>query len=256
MWIAELAILLALACAGLIALGYLAQTWMIFPSHLVAEAAVELPTAATRFTIATPDGERLAALRLPSADAAGRARPLILGFGGNGWNAQTMGLLLHRLLPDHDVVVAYYRGYRPSTGRPSAAAIMADALTVHDRVARLSGVIAVGFSIGSAIAAHLAAERPLAGLVLVTAFDSLRKLAHYHYPWAPVRLLLRHRIETAELVRRVKAPTAVITAERDAVVPASRSRPVLEAVQHMVYQHAVAGAGHNDIYDLLTSPRP
>ncbi len=60
---------------------------------------------------------------------------------------------------------------------------MADALTVHDRVARLSGVIAVGFSIGSGIAAHLAAERPLSGLVLVTAFDSLAELAHHHYAW-------------------------------------------------------------------------
>ena len=55
--------------------------------------------------------------------------------------------------------------------------------------------------------------------------DSLAALADHHYPWAPVRLLLRHLIETAELLGRVDAATPVITAERDTIVPATRSRP-------------------------------
>jgi pimeloyl-ACP methyl ester carboxylesterase len=209
------------------------QTRIVFPAYLVRGASIELPAETKRFVIPTQDGERLAAVRLPAAERGGGSRPLILGFGGNAWNAEAMGLILHELIRDHDVVVAHYRGYRPSSGRPNAAGIMADALTVHDRVAEPSGVIAVGFSIGSGIAAHLAAERSLAGLVLVTPFDSLAALARHHYPWAPVRLL-RHRIETAQLLRRVDAPTAVITAERDTIVPASRSQPVIEAAQHLV----------------------
>jgi uncharacterized protein len=249
MWIAKLAISLAGAYAVLIALAYLMQTWMVFPTYLVGGGSNELPAGAARFTIPTPDGERLAAVRLPAAEGAGSNRPLILGFGGNAWNAEAMALLLHRLIVDHDVVVAHYRGYPPSTGRPSAADIMADALTVHDSVAAPSGIIAVGFSIGSGIAAHLAAERSLSGLALVTPFDSLAALGRYHYALAPVGLLLRHRIETAELLRRVDAPTAVITAERDTIVPASRSEPVLEAARHIVYWAIVSGAGHNDLYD-------
>ena len=85
--------------------------------------------------------------------------------------------------------------------------------------------------------------------MLVTPFDSLTALARHHYPWAPVRLLLRHQIETAELLRRVEAATAVITAERDTIVPAARSRAVIEAARHLVYCAVVPGAGHNDIYD-------
>jgi pimeloyl-ACP methyl ester carboxylesterase len=249
MWIAKLAISLAGAYAVLIALACLMQTWMVFPTYLVGSASNELPAGAARFTIPTPDGERLVAVRLPAAEGAGSTKPLILGFAGNAWNAQAMALLLHRLLLDHDVVVAHYRGYPPSSGRPSAVDIMADALTVHDNVTAPSGVIAVGFSIGSGMAAHVAAERSLSGLVLVTPFDSLAALGRYHYAWAPVGLLLRHRIETAELLRRVDAPTAVITAERDTIVPASRSEPVLEAAQHTVYRAIVSGAGHNDLYD-------
>jgi pimeloyl-ACP methyl ester carboxylesterase len=248
MSIAELSVVLVIAGAALVVLASLVQTWMVFPTYLVGAASSELPAEAARFAIPTPDDKRLAAVRLPAADRGG-GRPLILGFGGNAWNAEAMALLLHELIPDHDVVVAHYRGYRPSSGRPSAAKIMADALIVHDHVAEAPGVIAVGFSIGSGIAAHLAAERSLAGLVLVTPFDSLAALARNHYPCAPVRLLLRHRIETAELLRRVAAPTAVITAERDTIVPVNRSLPVIQAARHLVYTAAVPGAGHNDLYD-------
>jgi pimeloyl-ACP methyl ester carboxylesterase len=222
--------------------------------YLVEAASSELPAEAVQFTIPAPDGGRLAAVRLRAADRGVGSRPFILGFGGNAWNAEAMALLLHWLIPDHDVVVAYYRGYRPSSGRPSAAKIMADALTVHDRVAEPPGVIAVGFSVGSGIAAYLAAERSLKGLVLVTPFDNLAALARHHYPWAPVRLPLRHRIETAELLGRVEAPTAVIRAERDTTVPTARSRPVIEAARHLVCGAVVPGAGHNDIYDAPQFP--
>jgi pimeloyl-ACP methyl ester carboxylesterase len=247
-WIAEFAIFLGIACVALGVLAYLMQTWMVFPTYLVRGTSNELPADAGRFTIPTPDGERLAAVRLPAACRSGGSRPLILGFGGNAWSAEAMALVLHRLIPDHDVVVAHYRGYPPSSGRPSAAKIMTDALTIHDYVADSPGVIAVGFSIGSGIATHLAAERSLTGLVLVTPFDSLAAVAREHYPWAPVRLL-RHRIETAEMLRRVAAPTAVIAAEWDTVVPALRSQSVFDAAQHLVYRAVVPGAGHNDLYD-------
>jgi pimeloyl-ACP methyl ester carboxylesterase len=221
MWIADLAIFLAVGCAVLTALAYLMQTRMVFPTHLVQGSSSELPAGAVHFEILTPDDERLAALRLPSAVRGGGSRALILGFRGNPCNAEALALLLHVLIPNHGVVVAYYRGYRPSSGRPSAGKIMADAVTIHDHVAVPPDVIAVGFSIGSGIAAYLGADRRLAGLALVTPFDSLAALARHHYPGAPVKLLLRHRIETAELLRRVDAPIAVIIAERDTIVPAS-----------------------------------
>ena len=99
MWIEKLAIFLAVGCAALAVLAYLVQTRMVFPTHLVQAASNELPAAAVRFDIPTPDGERLAALRLPSAVQGGGSRTLILGFGGNAWNAEAMALLLHRLKP-------------------------------------------------------------------------------------------------------------------------------------------------------------
>ena len=80
-------------------------------------------------------------------------RTLILGFAGNAWNSEDAATYLHDLYPDADVVAFHYRGYRPSTGSPSAEALIEDAPLVYDfAVARLppERTVAVGFSIGTA----------------------------------------------------------------------------------------------------------
>ena len=82
----------------------------------------------------------------------------MLGFGGNAWNAEVMALTLHMLFPHRDVVAPHYRGYAPSSGRPSAQALFSNSLAIFDhlRQTQASGpIIAIGFSIGSGVAAYL-----------------------------------------------------------------------------------------------------
>ena len=105
-----------------------------------------------------------------------------------------MALSLHGLFPDHEVVAFHYRGYGPSSGSPTADALLADSLVIFDDLLQAGArerVITIGFSIGAGVAAYLAAHRPVAGLILVTPFHSLELLAQDLYWWAPVRLLLR-----------------------------------------------------------------
>jgi uncharacterized protein len=63
-----------------------------------------------------------------------------------------------------------------------------------------------------------------------------------------VGLLFRHRMPTIEFVRGSTVPTALILAERDAVVPPWRSAPLRPAIKNLVFEQTVV-AGHNDIYD-------
>ena len=82
-----------------------------------------------------------------------------------------MALYLHGLFPDRTVVTFHYRGYAASSGRPSAEALLSDSLLIFDQLQQAHArerVIAVGFSIGSGVAAYLARHRPAAGLILVT----------------------------------------------------------------------------------------
>src|SRR4028119_485330 len=101
---------------------------------------------------------------------AGRGAPPLLGVAGSAWKAEAMALYLHGLFPDREVAAFHYRGYAPSTGRPSAQALLADSVLVFDRLQQAHasgrGVVAVGFSIGAGVAAHLARHRPVAGLGL------------------------------------------------------------------------------------------
>ncbi|HEY0112921.1 MAG TPA: alpha/beta hydrolase [Allosphingosinicella sp.] len=249
MWALKLLLIpIFLYLAILVAL-YFGQTSMIFPARAV-QGAGPLPPGAQPLSVETADGETLRGLHIPPS-RAGKGT-LVLGFGGNAWNAQAAADYLHNLYPEADVVVFHYRGYRPSTGKPSGAALMADAPLVLDAAfARLrpTRTVAVGFSIGSGVAASLAGKRPLAGLILVTPFDSLAGVGAGHYPWLPVRLLFRHEMKPARWLAETATPTAILAGETDTLIPPARTDALRRATRNLVYDRTISGSGHNDIYD-------
>ncbi len=250
-WLIKIGISLIVLYAAAVVLLYVAQTWLIFPTGLAGRGAPQLPEVAERLEFTSADGYRLVGLHVPPLGEESDNPALIIGFGGNAWNADALALYLHNLYPEHHIATAHYRGYAPSTGRPSASAILDDALVVHDALAdRLDTdeIVPVGLSIGAGPAGRIAAERPVAGVILVTPFDSLSALARHHYPWVPVEPFLRHRMPIAETVARTEVPAAVITAQYDSIVPAERSEPVIRAAHHLVMNRQVQGANHNDLY--------
>lgn len=228
---------------------FFAQTSAIFPAGQVAPEP-PLPPTAERLSLAAASGDRLAGVHIPPV-RAGAERTLVLGFGGNAANAGGTALMLHDLYPDADVAAFYYRGYPPSAGEPGAAALQADALLIDDFLrARLrpARTILAGFSVGSGVASYLAAHRPVDGLILVTPFDSLAGVAAGHYPWLPVRLLLRHQMEPAADLHGAALPVAIIAGGRDTLIPAARTDALRHALARLVFDRTIAGAGHNDIY--------
>ncbi len=226
------------------------QTRLVFPAHAVGPAG-PLPRGAIRISAETSDGNTLHGIHIPAVSAARTPRTLVLGFGGNAWNGADVAAQLHQSFPQAEVVVFHYRGYAPSTGRPSATALLADAPLVHDiAVERIKPdrTIAVGFSIGSAVAASLAGRRPLDGLILVTPFDSLKAAASDLYPWLPVAALFEHELNTAAYLKDAGVPVAMISGDRDTLIRPARTQALRQQVSNLVYDRTIAGAGHNDIY--------
>ena len=225
------------------------QSHLIFPTHAVPEAG-PWPPGAERLSVKSAEGDQLTGIRIP-ADEPANPPTLILGFGGNAWNAQDVAEYLHELFPDEEVMAFHYRGYAPSEGKPSAEALLADAPLVYDRAVeqvKPGRVVAIGFSIGSGVAARLAAERKVDGLILVTPFDSLKAVAQAMYPWLPIGPIFDHEIDAASAVEKVEVPVAVIAAERDEIVPGERTDALKEHIPNLVFEQTVARAGHNDIY--------
>ncbi len=251
MWLLKLFLLLVITYTAVVLVMYATQTRLLFPTGLAAVPGRSLPPSSVRLEVATPDGEKLLGVSIPPA----RDRPgdslVILGFGGNAWNAEDLAVYLHGLFPDAEVVAFHYRGYRPSTGRPSAAGLLADAPVVYDYVRSIIGtkrVVVVGLSIGTGVAAHLASQRSLDGMILISPFDSLEALAREHFSWVPVGWLLRHHMPTLELVHGLTTPIAIITAGGDTIIAPRRTEAVRRAVPALVLDRTIAGAGHNDLY--------
>lgn len=181
------------------------------------------------------------------------AAPALIYFGGNAESVEGNAAEFASAFPNHAVYLVNYRGYGGSTGAPSEKGFFADAEAVHDAIAArhpARGIAVIGRSLGSGVATYLAAVREVERLVLVTPFDSLVNVAAEHYRWLPVGLLLRERFESVERIRAgaVRAPTMIVIATDDEVVPALRGEALAAAFpagQAQVLR--LTGARHNSV---------
>lgn len=119
MWALKLLVVLVAAYAAAVLIAFAAQTWLLFPTGLAGGQAI-LPRAAERIAFGTPGGERLQGVRIPSAAGSGEDRTVVLGFGGNAWNAENMASYLHELYPEAEIVAFHYRGYLRASRRDGA----------------------------------------------------------------------------------------------------------------------------------------
>jgi pimeloyl-ACP methyl ester carboxylesterase len=173
----------------------------------------------------------------------------VVYFGGNAEDVSQSLAPLADAFPDRALYLMHYRGYGGSTGTPSEAALVADALQLFDRThAQHANIVVIGRSLGSGVAVQLASARPAERLVLVTPYDSLQELAARQFPYVPVRWLLRDRFESGTYAMKITAPTLLIAAENDDVIPRS-STDALHArfAPGVASLRVVPGTGHNTI---------
>ena len=239
-----LAVVLAggLAYGALCGLLFLRQRSLLyFPQPRAADAPGEL--LALPITGGPPEARVLVTVRRRPGPKA------LLYFGGNAEDVAGQLPLLAAAFPEHSLYLQHYRGYGGSSGQPSERALFADALALFDRVRPDHGQIAVvGRSLGSAVAVHLAAHRPVDRLVLVTPFDSIEAVAARHYPLVPVGLLLQDKYRSDRAAPRVGAPTLLIAAERDEVIPRANTDALLSSFRPGVASLVVLPVdGHNAV---------
>ena len=143
---------------------------------------------------------------------------------------------LARALPEAGLAVLLfdYRGYGGNPGSPTEEGLARDVRAARAFLVEEAGVppdrlLYFGESLGAAVVTELATEHPPAGLVLRSPFVDLAAVAAVHYPFLPVRALLRDRFPVAEQVARVDVPTTVVYGSADSIVPPSQSRAVAAA---------------------------
>ena len=237
---------LVLILFGSLAIGYLAlcgalyffqRSLIYFPSPASGDDGTQiitLPAGTARILVSTLpiDGPRA-----------------LVYFGGNAEDVSLNMPSFSAGFPDSAIYLLHYRGYGGSSGKPSEKALFADALAVFDEAhSKHPDVEVVGRSLGSGIAIYVASLRPVARLVLVTPFDSLQELASLRFPYFPVRWLLLDKFESWRFAPRVTAPTLIIAAEHDEIVPRANTELLRSRFKSGIASFKVLpDTGHNSI---------
>jgi len=175
-------------------------------------------------------------------------RAAIVYYGGNAEDVAKNLPAFEAAFPRHSLYLLHYRGYGGSEGTPSEANLYADALALFDHASRRhQRVIVVGRSLGSGLAVRVASVRRVARLVLVTPYASIVGIAADQYPWAPVSLILRDRYESFRYAPRVRAPTLVIVADADQLIPRASSEQLLQCFAPGVARLVVLPGDHSSV---------
>jgi fermentation-respiration switch protein FrsA (DUF1100 family) len=240
---------LGLVLGGLIlSLPFLTNALLYFPLRALEQTPRDAGLAFAELEIPTEDGERLHGWWIPCE--GGRASLLL--FHGNAGNISHR--LLHaRLLVDAglSVLLFDYRGYGRSTGRADEAGTYRDARAARAALLRQEGVDAkhllyLGESLGGAVALALALEAPPRGLVLQSAFTSVRDMARLHYPFVPGGLV-PDAYPSSRRIGELRAPLLVLHGDRDDIVPLAHGRALYDAAPEPKRLHVFPGLGHNDL---------
>lgn len=248
---------LLLCWLGFAAFLYFSQESLLYqpkPVDSLAEAElVNTLPGVDVFMVNTPDGQTLSGWYLPRKHGRGLA-PALVYFGGNAEDAADF-MKQAADFSNLSLVAVNYRGYGRSTGKPSQAALMADAVAVYDQAASATGgrCIVMGRSLGAGLAVHVAAERDVLGAVLVTPYDSLLAAAKENYPFMPLSLLLRDHYDMLPDAARARAPMLTLTASQDGVISPERGKALFDAWAGPDKTYVrVPSAGHNDIQTFTT----
>jgi hypothetical protein len=150
----------------------------------------------------------------------------------------------------YNVLAFDYRGFGRNAGTPSEAGVYEDALTAYRHLTEKVGVpperiVLGGRSLGTAVAVELATRVPSAGLLLLSAIDSVPAAASRFYFWAPISLLASQRFDSMAKAPRIGIPVLQVHAPGDFLIPVDAARALFRLFPGRKVMLELPG-GHND----------
>ncbi len=192
--------------------------------------------------IKTETDTHISALYLPNP----KAEFIILYSHGNAEDIGNIRFLLERFNLNGFSVFAYdYQGYGTSGGRPSETKAYQDIEAAYQYITNQlkihpDRIIAMGRSIGSAVATHLACQYQIAGLILESPLTSAFRVIT-HIPLSPI-----DKFNNFRNIKNIYCPVLIIHGTDDRIIPIWHGRKLFEKANEPKFNLWVENAGHND----------
>ena len=247
-WPAVLAVTVVTLWSGSVGCLWINESRLVFMAR---SSRVPAPIPASDvFRLTTSDGVRLDAVSL-TAERPSAYWILFCPPSGRTIHGYLRRQLESLRAAGYNVLAFDYRGFGRNPGSPSESGLYADAETAYRHLTRELGVpperiILAGRSLGSAVAVELATRVPSAGLLLLSAIDSVPATASRIYFWAPVSLLASQRFDSIAKAPRVTVPVVQVHATRDSMVPVAAARALFGRFPGRKVMVELPG-GHNDV---------
>ena len=182
---------------------------------------------------------------------ASRPKGCVLYFHGNrkniSWYARYAPMFTRE---GYEVWMIDYPGFGKSTGALNEQVLHAYALQLY-RLARKTysadSILIYGKSMGTGIAARLAAYEPARQLILETPYYSFASVGAHFLPIYPVERMMHIRLPTYEFLPAVRMPILILHGTDDGLIPysnASRLKPLLKPTDRFI---TIEGGSHNDL---------
>ena len=252
---------------AVILLGRLPDHLILFPSRAPIDAG-----GAVRKTIPFENGElELWTAQSHRALEKDGADIYVLRFYGNADRADRWVAAEAEEWNDRAVEIwgMNYPGFGGSTGPARLSRIGPAALAAFDEIKRQAAdrpIVLFGTSLGATVALHVAAQRPVAGLILHNP-PALREMILRQFGWwnlwlfaGPIALQIPRELDSIANGKAIHAPAIFLLAEKDEIVAPRYHRLVVDAYAGQKRVISLPGAYHNtpiegtalaDLYDAL-----
>ncbi len=244
-------LVLVLLLGTVIAMLWALQRQLIyFPDPTSVPPAADVIPGARDVTLHTADGLELGAWFVPADPTADTGMAVLVAPGNAGNREGRAGLAEVLSGRGLAVLLMDYRGYGGNPGSPSEDGLAADADAAAVALQELGypaqRTIYFGESLGTGVVAALQTRHPPAGIVLRSPFTDLGDVGAHHYPWLPVRTLIRDRFPVVDHLADSEVPVTVIYGLRDSVIPSELSVRVADQAPSLAERVVFAKADHND----------
>lgn len=242
--------ILGLAVLVIVLWTQLEKRYIFFPTSEIEATPDQVGLNYEEVFFTTEDGLQLHGWFLP-----GRGDVTWLWFHGNGGNIshriEELALFHQRLGVNQ--FIFDYRGYGRSDGRASEQGTYRDSRAALEYLRNRPDVdqgkiVYFGRSLGSAVAAELAANRAPLGMVLVSPFASIRDMARISFPNLPFHWLVRNKYNSLAQIKGCQCPVLILHGAQDDLVPLSQGMKLFEAANSPKRFQVLPEAGHNDTY--------